>query len=94
MHNSLGAYASLARGQQNTYTTPETHFAECTMLEKDTPIFFTAKLRRRIILNGTVNEIDSEMKNVRWKTFQFCHEMKMKDAIDVPPCPNCRSCHK
>ena len=67
--------------------TPKTHFAQDIALEKDTPIFCTARSRICIISNGMVNEIESEMMDVQWKTFQFLHEMQKKDVIDVPPCP-------
>ena len=69
--------------------TPKAHFTEDIVLEKGTSIFCTAPSRIRIISNGTVNEIESEMKDVRWKSFQFFHQVKKEDVNDVPPCPKC-----
>ena len=39
--------------------------------------------------NGTVNEIKNEMMDVRWKTFQFFHQMAKKDVTDAFPRSKC-----
>ena len=70
-------------------THPEDTFCSRYLLEKNTPTFCTAPNRICIISNGTFNEIESEMMDVRWKAFQFFHQIKKEDAIDVPLCPKC-----
>ena len=79
----------LLEGDKIHVSTPTTHFPQDIVLEEDTPIFCTAPSRIHIISNGTVNEIESEMMNVRWKTFQFVYQIKKEDVIDVAPCPKC-----
>ena len=65
----------LLEGNKTHVPTTKTHFAQNIVLEKDTSIFCTALGTIRIISNGTVNEIKNEMMDVRWKTFQFFHQM-------------------
>ena len=79
----------LLEGNKIHVPTPKTNFAQDIVLEKDTPILCTAPNRIFIISNGTVNEIDSEMIDVGWKTFRFFHQMIKKDVINVPLCPKC-----
>ena len=44
--------------------TPKAHFTEDIVLEKDTPIFFTAPSRIRKMSNDAVKEIESEIMDV------------------------------
>ena len=65
----------LLQGNKIHAPTPKTPFAQDIVLEKDTPIFCTAPSRICMISNGTVNEIESKMMDVRWTTFQFFNQM-------------------
>ena len=54
----------LLEGNKIHVPTLKTHFAQDIVLEKDTPIFFTAPSRIRIMSNDAVNEIESEVMDV------------------------------
>ena len=80
----------LLEGDKIHVPTPKTHFAEDVILDKDTPIFCTAPCRiRKFSRNGDVNEVESEMMEIRWKTFTFFHQLRPSEAKDVPPCCKC-----
>ena len=36
-----------------------------------------------------MNEVESEMMDVRWKTFTFFHQMKISETRDIPSCQKC-----
>lgn len=80
----------LLEGDKIHVPTPKTHFAQDIILEKDTPIFCTAPSRiRKFSRNYDVNEVESEMMDVRWKTFTFFHQMKISETRDIPSCQKC-----
>ena len=54
----------LLEGNKIHVPTPKTHFAQDIVLEKDTPIFFTAPSRIRKMSNDAVKEIESEIMDV------------------------------
>ena len=71
----------LLEGDKIHAPTPKTHFAEDILLEKDTPTFCTAPSRiRKFSRDGDVNEVESEMMEVRWKTFTFFHQLRPSEA--------------
>ena len=77
----------LLEGDKIHVPTPKTHFAQDIILEKDTPMFCTAPSRiRKFSRNYDVNEVESEMMDVRWKTFTFFHQMKISETRDIPSC--------
>jgi hypothetical protein len=58
----------LLEGDKIHIPTPKTHFAQDVILEKDTPIFCTGPSRiRKFSRAGDVNEIESQMMEIRWK---------------------------
>jgi hypothetical protein len=80
----------LLEGDKIHIPTPKTHFAQDVILEKDTPIFCTGPSRiRKFSRAGDVNEIESQMIEIRWKIFIFFHQVMTADAKDVPSCPRC-----
>ena len=79
----------LLEGDKIHVPTPKTHFAKDIILDKDTPIFCTSPSRLRNVSRGVVNEVESEMMDVRWKTFTFFHQLSRVEAKDVPSCPKC-----
>ena len=80
----------LLEGDKIHIATPKTQFAQDIILEKDTPIFCTGPSRiRKFSRDGDVNEVESEMMEVRWKVFIFFHQLRTADVVDVPPCPRC-----
>lgn len=79
----------LLEGDKVHVPTPKTHFARDIIFDKDTPIFCTAPSRLRNFSHGVVNEVESEMMDVRWKTFTFFRQLNMAEVKDAVSCPGC-----
>ena len=82
-------FLRLLEGDKIHVPTPKTHFAQDIILDKDTPIFCTTPNRFRSYWHGVVNEIETEMMEVRWKTFSFFYQLGVNEAKDIPPCSKC-----
>ena len=82
-------FLRLLEGDKVHIPTPKTHFVQDIILHKDTPIFCTTPHRFRSYFHGVVNEIETEMMEVRWKTFSFFYQLGVNDTIDIPPCSKC-----
>ena len=82
-------FLQLLEGQTIHVPAPKTHFAEDLILDKDTPIFATLIGRIRKTTHSVVNEIETEMMEVRWKTFSFRHQLRENEIKDLKPCGTC-----
>ena len=68
---------------------PKTHFSKDIVMDKDTPIFATSISRIRSYSNGKINELETEMMEVRMKTFSFYNQFQQHEIKELPPCPKC-----
>ena len=82
-------FLQFLEGQTIHVPAPKTYFAEDLILDKDTPIFATSIGRIRKTTHGVVNEIETEMMEVRWKTFSFRHQLRENEIKDLKPCGTC-----
>ena len=68
---------------------PKTHFAKDIALTADTPIFCTGKRPLTYIKNGVVDERETEMMAVRFKVFNFTHQIPRESHREIPACSRC-----
>lgn len=69
---------------------PKNHFTEDIIVKEDTPIFATSKSRIRYIGKYNVmDEREDEMMAVRWKVFDFKHQIPLNEQKDIAPCGKC-----
>ena len=66
----------------------KTHFSKDIVMDKDTPIFATSISPIRSYSNGRINELETEMMEVRMKTFRFYNQFQQQ-IKELPPCPKC-----
>ena len=59
----------LLEGQLVHLPAPKSHFAKDMVFDRDTPIFATSKYPLVFVKNGMVDERETEMMTVRWRTF-------------------------
>ena len=68
---------------------PKRHFSKDIVMDKDTPIFATSVSPIRSYSNGRINELETEMMEVRMKTFHFYNQFQQHEIKELPPCPKC-----
>ena len=56
-------------------------------MDKDTPIFATSIARIRSYSKGRINELETEMMEVRMKTFSFYNQFQQHEIKELPPFP-------
>ena len=66
---------------------PKTHFSKDIVMDKDTPIFATSISRIRSYSNGRINELETEMMEVRMNFNQY--QFQQHEIKELPPCPKC-----
>ena len=64
----------LLEGSAVRITAPKTHFSKDMVMDKDAPIFATSISRIRSYLNVRINELETELMEVRMKTFTFYNQ--------------------
>ena len=79
----------LLEGQIVHLPAPKTHYAEDIKFDKDTPIFCTTKQPIVLVRNGYVEQVETEMMNVRWKVFTFRHQFSEQEQKRMQPCSSC-----
>ena len=80
----------LLEGQRVHLPSPKNHYAKDLCIDHDVPIFATGK--SQIIYEGryqTKDERETEMMSVRWKIFEFKHQIPQEKQKNVPPCGKC-----
>ena len=68
---------------------PKTHFSKDIVMDKYTPIFATSISRFRSYSNDRINELETEMMEVRMKTFNSYNQFQQHAIKGLPPCPKC-----
>jgi hypothetical protein len=79
----------LLEGQLVHFAAPKSHFTQDIALDKDTPIFCTTKRPLVYVKGGCIDEKETEMMSVRWKTFSFYYQIPAEQQRELPPCSHC-----
>ena len=53
---------------------PKTHFSKDLVMDKNTSMFATSISRIRYYTKGSIHGLETEMMEVRWKTFSFYNQ--------------------
>ena len=80
----------LLEGEVVKLPAPKNQFATDVIINRDTPIFATSK--SPVVYVGKFNSTDereTEMMSVRWKYFEFTHQIPQNEQRDVAACPHC-----
>ena len=79
----------LLEGHALHIAAPTTHFTKDLVMDKNISMFATPISRIRYYTNGRINELETEMIQVRWKTFSFYRQLlqiKIKELESYPKC--------
>lgn len=79
----------LLEGQPVHLPAPKTHYSRDLVLDKDTPVFATGKHQLVYVRGGEVDERETEMMTVRWRIFNFFHQIPADDQKVTPQCARC-----
>lgn len=56
---------------------------------RDTPFFATADSPMVLVKGGSIDHINSQMMQVRWRIFHFWRQIPQEQQIAMIPCPHC-----
>lgn len=84
-------FLNLLEGQNVHLAAPKSHFAEDIYLCKDTPIFATSISPVQFSGKSPNIQGENKMMDVRWKIFQFSHQIPDSEKKNMTPCPKCFS---
>ena len=80
----------LLEGQTLHLAAPKTSYAQDILFNRDTPIFATGKEPIKYIGKyNTTDATENEMMAVRWRTFEFTHQIEVHNQKSIPSCPRC-----
>lgn len=81
----------MLEGQMVHLPAPKTHYARDIVFDKDTPIFCTGKQPIIFIKNGVIDQRETDMMGIRWRTFFFNVRIEERNQKEIPTCPKCFS---
>ena len=79
----------LLEGQLVHLPAPKSHFAKDMVFDRDTPIFATSKYPLVFVKNGMVDERETEMMTVRWRTFTLNWQIPEAKQQEMVACSTC-----
>lgn len=79
----------LLEGHVVHFAAPKTAYSKDIEFDKDTPVFATSKSPILFLKNGVVDDRETEMMNVRWRMFNFHHQIPVEQQKSVASCPHC-----
>ena len=79
----------LLEGHVVHFAAPKTTYARDIEFSSDTPVFATSKSSIVFITGSIVDERETEMMDVRWRKFNFFHQIPISAQKTVTPCGCC-----
>ena len=71
------------------FSTPKNQMSKDIVLEKDTPFFATSDAPLFLIINGSIDRVNTEMMNVRWRMFKLHKQIPRDEQRDINLCDHC-----
>ena len=71
------------------FPAPKNFNTKDIVLDKDTPFFATSDAPLALIKGGTIDRINTEMMQVRWKTFKLHRQIPQNEQKEMKPCVSC-----
>ena len=67
----------MLEGDTVHFPTPKNQMSKDIVLEKDTPFFATSDAPLVLINNGSIDRVNTEMMNVRWRMFKLHKQIRV-----------------
>lgn len=68
---------------------PKTHYSRDICFESDAPIFCSSSHQIIYVKGGEIDQRESEMMTVRWRTFVLHAQIPQDEQRTISPCPRC-----
>ena len=82
-------FLQVLEGDTVHFPTPKNQMSKDIVLEKDTPFFATSDAPLVLINNGSIDRVNTEMMNVRWRMFKLHKQIPRDEQRDINPCGHC-----
>ena len=82
-------FLQVSEGDTVHFPTPKNQMSKDIVLEKDTPFFATSDAPLVLINNGSIDQVNTEMMNVRWRMFKLHKQIPRDEQRDINPCGHC-----
>ena len=79
----------MLEGQPVHLPAPKSHFSKDLEFDNDTPIFCTTKHDFVYVKGGVIDQMETEMMAVRWKSFKFQRQIPQNEQLSIQPCARC-----
>ena len=85
----LCKFLQVLEGDTVHFPTPKNQMSKDIVLEKDTPFFATSDAPLVLINDGSIDRVNTEMMNVRWRMFKLHKQIPRDEQRDINPCGHC-----
>ena len=79
----------LLEGEPVHLPAPKTYYEKDICLTRDTPIFATSSEEIKFIKHGILSDRETGMMSVRWKVYNFTHQISEDQQKELAPCMRC-----
>ncbi len=82
-------FLQVLEGDVVHFPAPKNFMKKDNVLEKDTPFFATSDAPLALANGGSVDRVNTEMMDVRWRMFKLNRQIPKEDQEDIKPCAPC-----
>ena len=79
----------MLEGDTVHFPTPKNQMSKDIVLGKYTPFFATNDAPLVLINNGSIDRVNTEMMNVRWRMFGLYKQIPRDEQREINPCGHC-----
>ena len=79
----------LLEGESVHLPAPKTSHARDLQIDTDVPIFCTSSQPIQLVRGGALLERETAMMTVRWRHFEFYHQIPLVQQRRLQPCGRC-----
>ena len=82
-------FLQVLEGDTVRFPTLKNQMSKDIVSENDTPFFATSDAPLVLINNGSIDRVNTEMMNVRWRMFKLHKQIPRDEQRDINPCGHC-----
>jgi hypothetical protein len=82
-------FLQVLEGDTVHFPAPKNFVRKDIVLEKDTPFFATSDAPLALVMGGSVDRVNTEMMDVRWRMFKLHRQIPRDEQKHIKPCGSC-----
>ena len=82
-------FLQVLEGDKVHFPAPKNQMSKYIVLERDTPFFATSDAPLILINNGSIDRVNTEMMNVRWRMFPLHRQIPRDEQRNIAACARC-----